>query len=163
MTLLLTDRKILLLTTPKKFTISLFKTFLDLVMLAVSFKIYNFSKDILLNVKNCFTYYQRCKNKNCSFHASFYLFLDYYVDSSNCVLREMQKRLYSNVKYSRLLIVNLQQWKLCYLFKRKTNFSSCTKKKRYTRKNWSGRKEKGPVDRFENLILNRYILVNMVF
>ena len=95
MTLLLTDRKILLLTTPKKFTISLFKTFLDLVMLAVSFKIYNISKDILLNVKNGFTYYQRCKKKNCSFHASFYLFLDYYIDSSNCVLREMQKILYS--------------------------------------------------------------------
>ena len=56
MTLLLTDRKILLLTTPKKFTTSLFKSFLDLVMLAVSFKIYNLSKDISLNVKNGFTF-----------------------------------------------------------------------------------------------------------
>ena len=38
MTLLLTDRNILLLTTPKIVTILLLKTFLDLVMLVVSFK-----------------------------------------------------------------------------------------------------------------------------
>lgn len=39
-------------------------------------------------------FYQRCKKKNCSFHASFCLFLDYYIDSSNYVLQEMQKILY---------------------------------------------------------------------
>ena len=38
MTLLLTDKNILLLTTPKIVTILLLKTFLDLVMLVVSFK-----------------------------------------------------------------------------------------------------------------------------
>ena len=38
MMLLLTDRNILLLTTPKIVTILLLKTFLDLVMLVVSFK-----------------------------------------------------------------------------------------------------------------------------
>ena len=139
-------------------------------MFAVLFKIYNISKDILLNVKNGFTYYQRCKKKNCSFHASFYLFLDYYIDSSNCVLREMQKILYSfTSKKCKILTffdckIAANENCVIYLKEKQILVQARKKKKRkYTRKRWSGRKEKEPVDWFGKLILNIYILVNMVF
>ena len=46
-------------------------------------------------MENCFTYYQRCKSKNCTFYSSFCLILDFYDDNGNCVLQETQKRLYS--------------------------------------------------------------------
>ena len=66
-----------------------------------------------------------------------------------------------SVKYWRLLILNLSKWKLWFYLKERQILVNARKK--YTRKKWSGKKEKGPVDQLEKLILNRYILVNMVF
>ena len=118
-------------------------------------------------MENCFTYYQRYKIKNYNFYASYRMFLHYYDDSANFVLQGTPNRIYSftwkKCKMLTFVGFTLIANQDCVIYLKERQILGNARKKKYMTKRRSRRKEKRLVNRLEKLILNRYILVNIVF